>query len=340
MHRNEIRTGALRTAVVGLAMLGLGACGSVANFEKPISDFQTATTDAQSALQTASDTLTENKKNQLLADLTTDKQGLRRKAETEGCQSTSKSCVVVLVKLSDESDKEPFPPAPVLENSLELMGQIVLYGENLFAIVKAATADQIETKTNEALASLAATADTVKGINGVSENVAGALTTIQAYAAPAEQLIDFLVDTNIERTKLSALRHATKTTDELDPTQIIKDAAVIFADEAVLALTPEKSRLVAAQVDAEDAYQLASVSEKPALLTAMVQSSEALDKALKAPAQTTFNAMADAHTKMVEAIQGGEATLPEAIAAMNSFVAKVKELKSIYDSFKAVEASN
>ena len=66
----------------------------------------------------------------------------------------------------------------------------------------------------------------------------------------------------------------------------------------------------------------------------MVQAAQKLDEVLRAPAEPAFAAMSQAHTKMVDAIQDKNATLPEAIAAMNDFAAKMTRLKEIYDAFE------
>ena len=74
-------------------------CGSVETFKDPITSFQSATTTAEAALESANQTLTSTKSSQLIADLQAEKESDRRKVRIEGCDQDSDRCRIILVKL-------------------------------------------------------------------------------------------------------------------------------------------------------------------------------------------------------------------------------------------------
>ena len=140
-----------------IAVLVLTTACSVADYKTPISDFATATQDAETALVLLDQQVTD-----AYAAL------LRERAiageafvkfESGNCQVSSARCQLVI-------GNELLTPQPALQQMILLMTAVRSYADGLTAIVEADTAAQVTTHVNAALGSVESLAGTVADIRG------------------------------------------------------------------------------------------------------------------------------------------------------------------------------
>lgn len=141
-----------------IAVLVLATACSVTDYKKPVSDFATATRDAEAALvlldQQVTDAYTAKLRELALSD------DALVQARSGDCLATSERCQLEVV--SANGAREVFPPDPLLGNMVTLMRSIAAYAEGLGQIVEADTAEQVATHVNATLGSVENLAKTVE----------------------------------------------------------------------------------------------------------------------------------------------------------------------------------
>jgi hypothetical protein len=310
-----------RLILTASCILTLVGC-SANNYSQPIATFADATKAADSALADLNKTATAQYMEFLSQRARTDLH-LAVMARDGECDLTSTRCRIVLKDPNDPSKDQLFPPDPLLENMVVLMGDIDTYAQNLAAIVADDSATKAEASVNAALGSIETLANTVAKADGKGTK------TVPSFATPVGSAVNWLVGQYAEHVKLEGLKVATK---EAKP--VIERAAALFSSAALFGSDPQRAEFTKSFRTQLDAYQDDRSNEEN--LNAAVDAAKKYNDFLQARPGETFQKMAEAHSALADALQKPDASWPKVIAQIQSFAAQAKELAKIAHNLAAL----
>lgn len=300
-----------------IAVLVLTTACSVADYKKPISDFATATRDAETAL-----VLLDKQVTDAYAAL------LRERAiageafvkfESGNCQVSSVRCQLVI-------GNELLTPQPALQQMILLMTAVRSYADGLTAIVEADTAAQVTTHVNAALGSVESLAGTVADIRNTP---AAERPNVSEFTTPAGKAVNWIVGQYVAKVQVDGLKRAT---DHADP--VITDAAQLFGLAGEVASDVPKAAKAEEVSKRLDSLR-ESVTEQN--LNALIESAAEYDQLLVAKPSNIFESLRDAHNALTTQLAGGDVSLADAFAKIKAFAAEAKTLAKILKDFAAIK---
>jgi hypothetical protein len=297
----------------------LGAC-SVNQYNAPIGSFAAATKDAQTALASLDDQVTDAYEATLRANALQGKSFVS--AVPGDCEVRSQRCRAEL--RNSDGTRYPFPPESALLNMERVMDQISTYAKNLDALVNADTAAQVKSSVDAALGSaqnIAATVAKAAGAPGGSGNV-------PQFATPVGSAVTWAVGQYIVRVKLNGLRTATSAAQKP-----IADAATLFQTAADFASDPQRRALANAVTEKIDAFRS---SNSPQNFDAYIAAITTYDKFLVAKPSGVFLTLREAHDALANHLNNEEVSLGTVLAKMQSFAAEAKQLSDIVKALAAL----
>jgi hypothetical protein len=304
------------TAVIAL-MVTVSAC-SVTDYQEPITQFATASKNAETALNALNTEVTDAY-TALLRERAVAGEALVEEPEGD-CLFDSEHCRLDL--LARDGTTQPLTPPPALRNMVALMESITSYADNLVALVSADTAAAVTTNVNATLGSIESLAETVEKAGGAKQSV-----NLAAYRTPVGEAASWLVGQYVARVKLDGLRRATT---EAQP--VIAEATSVFEVAA------DQAAVVPRATMAEDVRQRLAAfdsSHSEQNLEQLIQSADQFNQFLEAKPSDVFAKMNAAHEALTNQLQGKDVTLAEAIARIESFAAEAERLVKIARSFAA-----
>jgi hypothetical protein len=310
-----------RWAPAAVLALGLAGCNA-SDYSAPIATFADATTAAESAFNDLNASATGHYTSFLSERARTDPTVAVMGASDE-CELGSERCRVAIVDPAHPDQPQLFPPDPLLGNMTGVMHDINVYAQNLAALLADDSAAQAEAHVNSALGSIENLANTVAAADG---QPAG---SIPSFATPVGAGVNWLVGEYANQVKLAGLRGATR---EADP--VIQRAAALFSTAAIFGSDPQREELVSAFREKIDAYQDDRGSE--ANLNAAVDAARTYDDLLKARPGETYQALAEAHRALTDALHDVNPSWPEVLAKIRTFAAKAQELAQIAKDLKTL----
>ena len=299
-----------RSTFVVVIFASLAAC-SVADYEKPVSDFAGATNNAAEALVVLDTQITESYAAVLRARVLSDK--LLVKFDEGDCLVTSERCRLVAV--NRDNQKEPLTPKDMIGRMVALMGSVRAYAQNLGAIVQADTAAQAATHVNAALGSVKNLSATVVSFGGKG----GA--DISDYTTAAGKFVNWAIGQYVAKVKLDALREATT---KAHP--VIEEASRIFEDTAGLIALVPKGELSS---EVEKSFQAFDDASNESNLENLIAKADAYDQFLRTKPATVFAQLREAHGALAAKLKNDDLSLSNVSAKIEAFVVEAKTLLSI-----------
>ncbi len=299
-----------------IAVLVLTTACSVADYKKPISDFATATQDAETAL-----VLLDKQVTDAYAAL------LRERAiageafvkfESGNCQVSSARCQLVV-------GDELLSPKPALRQMIILMASVRTYADGLAAIVEADTAAKVASHVNATLGSVESLAETVADMKGTPE---AERPKVSEFTTPAGKAINWVVGQYVAKVQVDGLKRATHDAQPViaDTADIFGAAAELGADVPKLAMADEVSRRL-------DGFRDARTENS---LTALIESAAAYDRLLLASPPNIFQRLKEAHDALATQLAGGDVSLADAFAKIKVFAAEAEVLAKILKDLAAI----
>lgn len=309
-----------RASVVALTLVIAGC--SAMDYTKPITTFADATASAETALVELNKKTTAEY-TAVLSQRARTNMRLVVKAADKDCELGSLRCRIVLQSADNSADLTPFPPDPLLENMVAVMGDIRIYAQNLAALVNDDSAVKAQADVNAALGSIQKLANTVAAVDGQ-----GAMA-VPSFAAPVGNAINWVVGQYANHTKLDGLKDATR---KADP--VIQRAAKLFQTTAVVASDPDRAALVASFRTKLDNYSDNRSDEGN--LKAAVAAAKTYDALLSSESGAAFQKMGEAHAALADALQRPNLSLTDAIAKIQVFADEAKRLVEIVQDLTAI----
>lgn len=311
----------LRAASFALFFGALSGC-SATDHTAAVTTFAEATTAAETALVGLNQIVTEQYKAYLEQQARTDL-GLAVKAGQNECELGSTRCRVVIVDPTAEGGEQPFPPDPLLNNMVTVMGDIRAYAQNLAALLADDSAAKAEANVNAALGSIESLASTLAKADGKGTS------TIPSFATPVGAGVNWLVGQYANHVKLEGLRSATR---HADPT--IQRAVELFAIASVFGSDPQRSDLTDDVRNKIIAFQDDRASRSN--LTAAVNAAATYDRFLVSVPSATFTKMGEAHAALAEVLNNPNFSLPEMFSKIEAFAAEAEKLSEIVKDLAAL----
>lgn len=300
-----------RSTFVVAIFVSFSAC-SVADYEKPISDFADATTAAAEALDSLDQQITTLHIAALNAQVVANKKII--KFDDGDCESDSTNCRLVATDvISNES--EPLTPKDTIGRLTALLRSIQAYAQNLTAVVRADTAAKVEMHTNSALGSinnLSATVEKFGGNKGVA---------VSDYTTSFGKLVNWAVGQYVAKVKLDALGQATK---QAQP--VIERASEIFEAAAKLISVPHRIKLSNA---VDNSFQAFDTAHDESSLNDLIVKAKAYDSFLQAKPSAVFVKLREAHGALAAKLQDDDLSLSNVAGKIGAYVAEAKTLMKI-----------
>jgi len=310
------------TLLAAVLALSTG-CATVTSYQKPITDFATATASAETALATLDETVTQEYKKRIKAEIV---DGDRLLLKKEGDCNLARSSRCRLKAMNTEGESVTYPPEPVLGNMVILMRGITAYSEGLAAIVNADTAQKVASSVNSALGSIESLAGSVAKISGSTQS-----SSIAAYKTPTGKAINWIMGQYIARIQLDGLRQATESANP-----VIKAAVDIFTESAslanVIALNERVQEFDDAWVE-YDNMENEPGPQKAAAADKAVAMAAGYDQLLNSGATTVYAAMGDAHDALTKNLNDESKTVVEVVASIEAFSAQAAAVAEIVKEF-------
>ncbi len=302
--------------VAALALLTLAACNVSSDFQEPIAEFSTATSQAKTALADLNTNAARELTALRHADAIAKPSRVKR---AEGCTPKTNGCIVILESdpANDEDQGGPLTVSSIIPTHVQAMGEISLYAKSLDDIVKADATGAVKTGLDKASAAAAQLAS----LAGKQYEVA-----VNAFSVPFNAAATWVFGQYQESIKLRALREATRRMQTVLP-----DAAAKFGEAADLAHLVAVTRLVDAFGDRQIDF---ATSATPANLDAYLDAAQRLDVALQMKPSEVFQQLNLAHHELAAALESDDITFGEAILQIDRLVTKVEQLVDIAQDFK------
>ncbi len=307
----------LRAASFALFLGALSGC-SATDHTAAVTTFAEATAAAETALVGLNQTVTKQYEAYLEQQARTDP-GLAVKAGQNECELGSTRCRVVIVDPTAEDGEQPFPPEPLLNNMVAVMGDIRAYAQKLAALLANGSAAKAEADVNAALGNIESLADTLAKADGKGTS------TIPNFTTPVGAAVNWLVGQYANHVKLEGLKSATR---HADPT--IQRAVELFAVASVFGSDPQRSDLTEDFRNKIIAFQDDRASRSN--LTAAVDAAATYDRFLVSVPSAIFTKMGEAHAALTEALNNPDFSLPEMFRKIKAFAAEAEKLsKTVND---------
>jgi hypothetical protein len=312
---------------LGVVLIVSAGCATVTSYQKPITDFATATASAESTLATLNQSVTAAYAARLEAEVNEGKFAIQRKGGD--CELTSPRCRLQAIPVSEDASTKatvPYPPEPLLGNVVTLMAGISAYSEGLTAIVNADTAQQVAASVDSAMGSIESLAGSIAEISGkpVSSSVA-------AYATPTGKALNWITGQYIAKIQLDGLRQATERANPVIQRSVeILDVSAELAD--VNFQNDEVKRLDAAELSYETEVNNSNPGQATAL-TNLVAAASKYDQVLTSASSTVYSAMSAAHATLTDNLNNKSKTVVEVIAAIEEFSAQAATVAEIIQEF-------
>jgi hypothetical protein len=297
-----------------LLLLALSACSIASDFKGPITQFSTATAQAESALQEfdkdAAKQLTDLRREDAL------KTPGQVRPFKDDCAPLSPGCRIRLFS-SPDGEGDALTVESIVPEHLMAMHEIQLYAQGLQDIVEADATAAVKAgldKASAAAADLAALAGAQYGAG------------VKALSVPVNMAAVWLFGEYQESIKLDALREATRRMETVLP-----DAVGKFGAAADLAHLAGVTQLAKTFGQKKVSFQ---TERSAAALDEYLVASKELDDALQVKPSDVFNQLGTAHNKLAAALQSDDIAFDEAILQMNRLVTKAEELVAIAKAFK------
>ena len=300
-----------------IAVLILATACSVTDYKQPVSDFATATRDAETALVALNDEVTEAY-TEKLRDLALSDDAIIQ-ARSGDCLVTSERCQLEVVRA--DGAREVFPPDPLLGNMVTLMRSIAAYAEGLGQIVEADTAEQVATQVNATLGSVENLAETVEKLGGT-----GAAAGVAEYKTTVGKAVNWLVGQYVAKVQVDGLKRAT---GHAQP--VIGRAADLFEASAGIAADIPKEGMANAVDKSVDDFD---DNGREADLTTLLTASGDYDRYLLAKPSAVFAQLKEAHDALANRLHDDSLSLAEAMAKIETFAADAKALLEIVREFR------
>lgn len=305
----------------------LSGC-SVATYEEPIRDLDTAVETTVSTLTALDQRMTAARNARWRVGIIDG--SILLIEPDEACTQGSSKCSLSI----DVGQGNPrlYPATTVIPKGHAGLALLQSYVQNLNAIVTADTADKVAASANRALGSLqnieAAVASTENGSEG----------RIKTFSEPVGSLINWVVGLYVDTVKFKALAWATA---EAQPIiNKLEDFNSTLGLAAADYEIGEASKIfIAAQAAFDEASESGNLTAES--VDTYVEAAQVFDVALKASAADPLRAFAEAHRKLTQQLNGdGKVTLADAFAAIENLKTRADEFKAILDQFKSAANDN
>ena len=312
-----------RAALVSTGVVALLAACSTADYAKPVNTFAEASGEAESALVSLNESVTEGYAN-YVRSLASNGDGLVEIADGD-CLVASERCRLTVFVRADGSEKQLAPDA-ALANMLAVMTGIRAYADNLTLIVTADTAQAASANVNA----------TIGSVQNLAAIVAAQLgepgATVPDIAAPASAAANWLLGQYVESVKLDGLRHATATAQP-----VVAEAAGLFEQAGDVAAVLPKTLLAADVQRRLDVYRQTS---SEADLDRLIVAADAYDTFLVAKPSQVFARLREAHDALAESLNNEDLTLAEAMAKIEVFAAEAGAFATIMKDLSSARATS
>jgi len=302
--------------VAALLLLALSACGVASDFQQPITQFSTATTQAETALgefdKDAAQQLTDLRQADALKT-----PGQVHPVPGDECTPLSPRCRVRLYPASGDGDGDALTIESIIPEHLQAMHEIQLYAQGLQDIVNADATGAVKAGLDKASAAAADLASLAGAQYGAA---------LKAFSVPVNQAAVWLFGQYQESIKLDALREATRRMETVLP-----GAAGKFGEAADLAHLARVTQLAKTFGHEKVSFQ---TERSAAALDEYLKASKDFDDALQVKPSGVFKQLAIAHSQLAAALQADDITFDKAILEMNRLVTKAEELVAIAKAFE------
>ena len=309
----------LARLTVGAAALVFATACSVADYQKPISDFAAATQDAETALVALDAEVTEAYAIRLRAQV--DAGAKLVQVQAGECELTSARCRLEAISTGGQS--EVIPPEPLLGQMVIIMGAIRTYADGLTAIVNADTAEQVATHVNATLGSVGNFASTLEKLG-----VAGAAAPVKEYKTSVGKAVNWLVGQYVAKVQVDGLREAT---GRAQP--VIARSAEIFESTALFAADITNDDLTKKFDAARVTYENDSNQGN---LTNLIQKAADYDRVLQAAPSSVYAGLRQAHEALTKNLHNEDLSMVDVLARIEAFGAEAKALVQIVKEIAAV----
>lgn len=295
-----------KLALISALALVTTACSTVTSYQKPVSDFAAATTDAATALAEIDKKTTKVYDEALRNEINNGTRLLRQ----EGCQLTSERCQLIATNMDRES--AVFPPESVLNNIVTLMLGVTAYSQGLNEIVTADTAAKVAASVNATLGSVESFSKTVGG---------GAAPTVSAYKEPGGKAINWIFSQRIARLQINGLQQATTAAQP-----VISQVATTLEATASLAEDMDLAPVLK-QFDA--AWEKYEEDPTESNLNTAIAKAAASDMVLRTRPSSVFAALNTAHESLTQSLNGEGVSVIEVMAKIELFAEEAANVAAI-----------
>ena len=312
------RLAALRIpGIAAIALLTVVAC-TVADYQKPIGDMATGVNQSIAAIHELDAEITALRDARWRKDIVAGEATLNVLGGT--CSAGKSSCELA-IRYRGETEEKSFPPTSVIPKAEIGLAGLKTYVENLQAIVDADMTSKVAASANAALGS-------VKTIEAAIADVTNRESmAAETFRAPVVDAIAWITGQYVLYTKVEALKRATTLAQP-----VINDLALFYNDIAKAESTVTLGEAVAEFVVAQEDYdKLAEPNLQQ--IDEYVAAASRSDAILSAMNAHPLQAFADAHERLYSELNG-KITLPEALSAIEIFVARAQEFRQIVDDFE------
>ncbi len=309
--------------VLLLPMLALAACASSASFQQPITDFAAATATASTALQSL-DQAAAGQYNAL--EMAEAVRNPRLIIPKQGeCRMSAKACTLVDTRSRVGSPPLPLQVKSLVPNSVAVMAAVSAYANGLQTTVNADSTAAVQDGLGKSLGAAITIA------NAVGSPTTGTLVT--AIKQPLTDVAVWGFQLYQNDLKVEALQRATTAAD---PT--IQAAMALFGQEYGIIQNANVARAFADyQAKANGAWASSGSGAQPAITT-LQNSADTFDSALKLRSTNVYAQVAEAHHKLMLALQDPQVSLTDAIAQIQVLVQQIQNLQTIAAKIQAANA--
>ena len=314
---------------LAVCLLGLVTACSVANYQKPVSDFAAATENAEKALIALNQQVTEAYAETIRA---------RALKGDWIILATSGDCNLISIRCRLKVDKpdgsnELFEPDPLLGNIVTLMRPITAYAKGLTGIVNADTTDKVATHVNATLGSVENLAKTVDKISGSST-----AANVTAYKTSFGKAVNWLIGQYVAKVQLDGLRKATEAANPVmqQVVFIVENSAEFAAD---ISKSEPQKEFEAAKKKYDDDQQAGNTNALGKNVDVLAKKATAYDRVLLAKPSSVYAKLGEAHAALTGNLHDDEISLVTVTARIESFAAEVKTLVDIIREMTAVKTN-
>ena len=307
-----------RTFLLLPFLFTISAC-AVPNYSTAVKKFSDATADTKIALTSLNETVTREYE-LFLKDRALAASGSTLERVDKECRTAGTRCRLELLSSDPQANRAKFPPEPILNNLITLMGHISAYAQDLNALATDESAAEVQSSVNAAIGNIQNLANTLASMQSKDESV-----TVSEFATPVASAFYWVIGRYSDNVKLRGLRDATDKAD-----RVIQEAARQFSNAGAMAERVAETRI--SEILSAELQLLTDQGLTEPGIDRAVGAAKKFDDILRSRPDAVFKKMAIAHRALNSSLNERDVSLSQMFANVEEFAKSAEELATIAKS--------